>query len=244
MTGVQTCALPICEGIIITQSLKLLKGFNVGDSILIETGEDSITSKIVGITKEYTGNKAYMYIDDLSVLLTGDTGYYNTVYSETKLSTDSYIIVVSTQDIVLQARTMQHLFEVIITIMIISSVLIGAIVVYILTVMTIEDNFYNISLFKVMGYNNREIDKMIIGGYLLYGIIIFVVAMPIGCLTSIGMQMYMAKFYNLVMPFEFKLWHGVLSLVMYIAIYNVGAYVAKRKLNKIALQEAMKMYQI
>jgi len=57
-----------------------------------------------------------------------------------------------------------------------------------------------------MGYNNKEIDKMIIGGYLLYVIIIFVVVMPIGYITLKGMQMFMAKFYNLVMPFEFKLW--------------------------------------
>lgn len=232
------------NGLIITQSLKLLKGFKVGDRILVEAGEDTINLEIVGITKEYTGDKAYMNIDDLSVLLTGNKDYYNAVYSEIELEASNYVIVLSNQDIVEQSETMSNLFHTITIIMIISSVLIGGIIVYILTVMTIEDNFYNISLFKVMGYNNKEIDKMIIGGYLLYGIIIFIIAMPIGYFTFIGMQMFMAKYYNLVMPFEFKLWHGILSLAIYIIIYYLGAYVAKKKLAKISLQEAMKMYQI
>ena len=232
------------EGVIITQSLKLLKGFSVGDSILVEAGENTVTLEIVGITKEYTGDKAYLDIDNLSIMLTENTGYYNAIYSEDELDPSNYILVISNDDIVDQAETMANLFNTITQIMIVSSILIGGIIIYILTVLTIEDNFYNISLFKVIGYNNKEIDKMIIGGYLLYGIIIFVVAMPIGYFTFIGMQMFMAKFYNLVMPFEFKLWHGILSLVIYIVIYYIGAYVAKKKLRKISLQEAMKMYQI
>ena len=42
------------------------------------------------------------------------------------------------------------------------------------------------------------------------------------------------------MPFEFKLWHGALSLVIYVVLFYIGAYVAKRHLSKISLQEAIK----
>lgn len=110
--------------------------------------------------------------------------------------------------------------------------------------MTIEDNFYNISLFKVIGYNNKEIDNMILGGYLIYGIIIFIIAMPSAFLAFMGLQLMMAREYSVVMPFEFSLWHGAVALGIYIILFYLGAYVAKRKLSRISLQEAMKMYQI
>ncbi|KFZ26863.1 MAG: FtsX-like permease family protein [Candidatus Izimaplasma bacterium HR2] len=139
---------------------------------------------------------------------------------------------------------MQTLFDMMIFVMIFVSIVIGAIVVYILTVMTIEDNFYNISLFKVIGYNNKEIDKMILGGYLIYGIIMFLVTIPSAILSFIALQLLMARMYNVVMPFEFSLWHGAVAIAIYIILFYLGANVAKRKLSRISLQEAMKMYQI
>ncbi len=232
------------NGLIITKSFSLVKGFKIGDTVLLEVGNNSLEIEIVSITTEYSGNKAYIDIDSLSDLLTRSTGYYNTIYSETELSPDNYVIVISTNDIVDQTQRMQTLFDMMMFVTIIVSIVIGAIVVYILTVMTIEDNFYNISLFKVIGYNDKEIDKMIIGGYLIYGIIIFISAIPTAILSFIGLQLLMARMYNVVMPFEFSLWHGVVAIVIYIILFYLGAYVAKRKLSRISLQEAMKMYQI
>jgi putative ABC transport system permease protein len=110
--------------------------------------------------------------------------------------------------------------------------------------MTIEDNFYNISLFKVIGYNNKEIDKMILGGYLIYGIVIFIITIPSAMISFYILQLMMARMYNVVMPFQFMWWHAFVAIAIYIVLFYLGAYVAKRKLNKIALQEAMKMYQI
>lgn len=130
------------EGLIITKSFSLVKGFKVGDNVMIEVGDNVLEIKIAGITTEYNGNKAYIDIDSLSVLLTGDTGYYNVIYSETQLNPDNYVFVISTEDIVEQTQQMQVLFDMMMFIMITVSIAIGSIVVYILTVMTIEDNFY------------------------------------------------------------------------------------------------------
>lgn len=232
------------DGLIITKSFSLVKGFKVGDKVTIEVGDNSLETKIVGITTEYNGNKAYINIDTLSTLLTNSPGYYNVVYSETLLAPDNYIVVLSTEDIVEQTQRMQVLFDMMMVTMIIVSISIGAIVVYILTVMTIEDNFYNISLFKVIGYNNKEIDKMILGGYLIYGVLVFLLTIPSAILSFYVLQLMMARMYNVVMPFQFSWWHAIVAIAIYLVLFYLGANVAKRKLNKIALQEAMKMYQI
>ena len=188
--------------------------------------------------------KVYIDIEELSVMMTGENDYSNTIYSSTKLSSDDFLIVISTEEILEQAEMMQGLFNVMVYVMIIVSVIIGAIIVYILTIMTIEDNFYNISLFKVMGYNNREIDKMILGGYLLYGIMIFIITIPVAIGMFSIMTYFMAQYYEILMPLKFVLWQGAVSLLLFITLFYLGAFVAKRKLTKISLQEAMKMYQI
>lgn len=232
------------DGIIITKSLSLVKGFGVGDDVIIGVGDQEISFKIVAIAEEYSGEKAYINITTLSQTLTNTDNYYNTVYSETALNEVDFFIVVSTIDIVKQTQSMQQMINIAVGLLIVVSIVIGAVIIYILTVLTIEDNFYNISLFKVMGYNNKEIDKMILGGYLVYGISIFLITMPLAYFTFEYLQVFFAQYYNVLMPFEFKLWHGAMALVIYVVLFYAGAFSAKRHLNNISLQEAMKMYQV
>ncbi len=231
------------EGIVITKSLSFLKGFKVGDKLLLEIGDKQQEVEVIGITEEYNGNKAYINRATLSELLTGNSDYYNVVYSKTVLNKDHYMVVVSTEKILEQSQIMQGLFEAMFRIMMVASFVIGAIVVYILTVMTIEDNFYNISLFKVIGYNDKEIDKMVLGGYMIYGIAIFLVAIPVSITMFYLMTVMFARYYDIVFPLDFQYWHIFVSVGMFITIFNVGAFVAKKKLEKVSLQEAMKMYQ-
>lgn len=231
-------------GIIITESLHILKGFKIGDVLTLEVGDKTEELEVVAITYEYGGNKAYMSINNLSSILTDTEDYYNAVYSETLLDKEDYMVVISIQDIIDQASEMQGFFTIFITGMVIASIIIGAIIIYILTVMTIEDNFYNISLFKVMGYNQKEINKIVLGGYSLYGVIIFIICIPIAILSFYIMEIYLGQYYNMLMPFKFVWWHAPLSIVIYLILFYVGAFVARRKLEKVSLQEAMKMYQV
>lgn len=232
------------DGLVITESLKILKGYKIGDNVDIEIGDEMLSTKIVAITYEYSGNKAYINRTDLSQLLSGTDSYYNAVYSSSYLDKEDYLVVINIQEIIDQADTMQTFFTTFITIMVVVSIVIGAIIIYILTVMTIEDNFYNISLFKVIGYNNREINKMILGGYSLYGIISFGLCIPMAMLSFYVMEMMMGQYYDILLPLKFEWWHGLLSVAIYLLIFYIAAYAAKRKLRKISLQEAMKMYQV
>ena len=93
--------------------------------------------------------------------------------------------------------------------------------------MTIEDNFYNISLFKVIGYNNKEIDKMVLGGYMIYGILTFVITIPIGMAVLTFVTYAMAQYYEVLFPVKFKLWHGEIIISIFILLFNLGAFVAK-----------------
>jgi putative ABC transport system permease protein len=231
-------------GIIITESLSKLQNVRVGDMVTLEIGEKSEEYKIVDVTYEYSGNKAYMSIKDLSLLLTDTEDYYNVVYSETLLEQEDYMLVIVIQDVIDQVDNMQGFMNAFVWIMTIVSIVIGGIIIYILTVMTIEDNFYNISLFKVIGYNEREVNRMILGGYSIYGIGIFIITIPIAILSFILMELVFVQMYNILFPFQFEWWHALASIAIYLVIFYIGAFAANKRLRKVSLQEAMKLYQV
>ncbi len=232
------------DGAIITESIQLTRGYRVGDMLTIEIGEDTFNVEVVAVAKEYSGNKVYVDRELLSETITDDNTYYNAVYTKEEISRDDYLVVIDIERIIEQADNMQGFMSAAVYIMVIVSISVGAIIIYILTVMTIEDNFYNISLFKVLGYNDKEINKMILGGYRFYGIVIFVINIPIAILSFWIMEVFFAQFYDLLFPLEFAWWHAIFSVAIYLIIFYLGAWSAKRKLGKISLQEAMKMYQV
>ena len=232
------------DGLVITESLHLKKGYKVGDILTIDIGTETAEIEVVSITKEYTGDKAYIAREYIAVVLSGNEDYHNVIYSDQELDESDFALVVSTQKILDQTQKMQQFTDVMIYIMMTVSIIIGIIIVYILTVMTIEDNFYNISLFKVIGYNNKEIDKMILGGYLFYGVGIFVLAIPISYFAFQFMTLFFAREYNVLMPFEFNIFHGLFGVTIFLILFYAGAFVAKKKLDKISLQEALKMYEV
>jgi putative ABC transport system permease protein len=229
---------------VITQSIALIRGYSIGDRLDIIVGDESVPFTVVDITEEYTGNKLYVNRNTLSNALMDDGEYYNAVYSESTLLKDDYLAVITIEDIIQQADSMAGFMNAFVYVMVIVSIVIGAIIIYILTVMTIEDNFYNISLFKVIGYNHREINNITLGGYLMYGVGIFIVTIPISILTFTILEMFFAQFYDLLFPLQFVWWHGIVSVIIYVIIFYIGAWSAKRKLSQISLQEAMKMYQV
>ncbi len=232
------------NGIIITEAAHLSYGFKVGDIVTIKVGSTSLTLPIVSIAELYTDQSIYIDISVISKALTDTDNYYNAVYSPTELNKDNYMAVLNVDVLIEQSSNMSNLFNMIIYITVGVSILIGLIIIYILTVMTIEDNFYNISLFKVLGYNEKEINKIILGGYNFYGILSFLIMIPISIILFKFMKQMIATMFDFQFPIKFIWWQGVLAIIIYLLIFKVGAMSAKKNLSKISLQEAMKMYEI
>ncbi len=231
------------DGIIITESISLTRGYKVGDTLEIEFGNTTFSEKVVGISYEFTGNKIYLNRSVAGDEFFSNENYYNVIYSVNALSESDYLVVISVDDIINQADTMSVFMQSFVGIFIGTSIAIGIIVIYILTSMAIEDQYYNISLFKVLGYNQREINHMILGGYMLYGLFIFLINIPLSILMFDYMELFFAKFYDLLFPMRFYWWHGVLSIIIYFFIFYVSSHAAKNKLDHISLQETMKMYE-
>lgn len=232
------------EGVIISNSFKSIFNKDVGDIITITINNKVQKLKIVGVSKEYGDFTIYFNIEDLSKLFNNGSNkvIYTGIYSKEKIDEDSYSYVIDKNDIVEQSKSMQTFLYISLGGILVFSIMISGIILFVLTSLTVEDSYYNISLLKVIGYNKKEINSMILNSYLGYGIISFLISIPI---TSIGIGYFMeslGKKFDMAIPFNFEWWQGILGLVIIVGIYYLGSISSKNKIKKIELQAVLKEY--
>ena len=232
------------EGVIISNSFKSIFNKDVGDIITITINNKVQKLKIVGVSKEYGDFTIYFNIEDLSKLFNNGSNkvIYTGIYSKEKIDEDSYSYVIDKNDIVEQSKSMQTFLYIALGGILVFSIMISGIILFVLTSLTVEDSYYNISLLKVIGYNKKEINSMILNSYLGYGIISFLISIPI---TSIGIGYIMeslGKKFDMAIPFNFEWWQGILGLVIIVGIYYLGSISSKNKIKKIELQAVLKEY--
>lgn len=241
----------IKDGVVINQSFAKTYDVNVNDEIKININDKDYNKKVAGINEEYGENKVYMdigilndiVVDGEGEIVLDDGNFYNGVYSKESLDKDNYLTVINKNDVLEQTELMQGFTTVSIYSMIASAIGIAVIVLYVLTTMTIEDNYYSISLLKVMGYNKGEVNSMMLSSYFVYSIISYLISIPITVVGFGYMIDYLAKEFNMVMPFEFEFKFMFIGLLIVVVIFMLGSYAAKKKIEKVSLQEVLKAYR-
>lgn len=230
------------DGVVMTASFALKNDIKVGDTIKVQIGDKEENLKIVGENDEYSGDKLYISREKLSDILSDgkDSSLYNGVFSKEKLNSDDYISVVNKNTILEQSKSMQGFVRVSMYAMIASAIFIAVIIMFVLTSLTIEDNSYSISLLKVMGYSKKEVNTMILDSYKIYTIVAYLIGLPLTILSmDIGMQ-YLASEFGMILPVKLSLLQGILGFIIVLIIFYLGTFSAKRKINKISLQETLK----
>lgn len=116
-------------------------------------------------------------------------------------------------------------------------------VLYVLSSMTIEENYYNVSLLRVLGYNQKEISSLILNTYSMFSKLFFVISTFISIKLVDFMMKYLATNFNMVIPMEYKFYHLIIGLILVEIIFLISSYSSKKKIEKISLQEILKDYR-
>lgn len=230
-------------GVIVNNSFAMTYNVDAGDKINVKIGDEIHELEVIDISKDYGASNVYVNRSKLSNIISDNGDFYNGIYSKNKVDESKYLSVTNKEDVLEQSMMMQEFIKIAIYSMIISAVAIAIIVLYVLTTMTIEDNYYSISLLKVMGYSKKEVNSMILKSYLVYSIVSYLISIPITVFGfGYGMK-YLAREFGMVIPFEFNIWHGLIGLLLIEAIFILGSYSAKKKIEKVSLQEVLKEYR-
>lgn len=229
---------------VITKPLSEKLDVSVGDNIEVT---ESISGKvhyltIDAITDTYIGEYIYVSIDKFNELLNYPVDSYMELISAYELDIDDSLLMTTLKmsDTVQGYENMMLPIKLLVGVMAIMTFIIGLIIIYILTVMLIEESSYNISLFKVFGYKNKNIYSLFINstfvlvtiGYCLGYICIYPIISELFNVMSSGL--------GISIPVKLSLSSTLISFIIIIVTYYASKLMAQKKVIKISMVDALK----
>ncbi|SEF66651.1 putative ABC transport system permease protein [Eubacterium ruminantium] len=142
-------------------------GLEVGDAFTLKNQYSSsrYRFKVKGIY-DYMGSLIVMMpMDNYNAVFGNDADYFSGFFSNTEITDipEEYIYkVVSVDDITKMANQLDHSIGSYMDYFSVLTVLIAALLIYLITKIIIEKNKQSISMVKVLGYENKEISKLYI----------------------------------------------------------------------------------
>lgn len=234
------------EGVILSEPFASALGLAEGDTITLTNAYNSNTlkKKVQGIASVYIGFSIYDERGEVNKFL----GYPEEVYTgkwtnKEPENSENVLFIENKQDIIENFESTSALTRYSVFGIAGFAFLIGVIVLTLITNLIVEENSPSISLFKVMGYTDKEVSKLIINVYTPIVLIGFILSVPIGILSIDQLMNSLVEQTGFAMPVHLSPLMIGMSLVTILFTYYVSLTLSRRKLKKVSLQEALKKQQ-
>lgn len=180
--------------------------------------------------------------DVLNSLLGAPEDDFNCLLSNEKLDVpEEYVAKYLTRSDILGATAqLMDMFDTVLKVFNISSVVIYMILMYILTKTVIEKNALYISYMKVFGYDNREVGKLYLRATAITVIASVLINLPLQQMSFVAMMDYVTGMIEGYVPFYLQPW-----VYLFIAVIGIGAYYVinffhVRNVRRIPMSDALK----
>lgn len=198
--------------------------------------------KISGIINNKAQSVIYSSAETVAGLLGIEDGQYNVIISDKKLDIDESFV-----NSTIKKETMKNMIrnvisgtKILIYLMIIFGFLICSICVYLMVNMIIEENAVTISMLKVLGYYNKEINKITIN--------IYHILVPIGIVLSLigGWFITWEYFDSSTASFQAQIpvYLSVEGLIFFVAVvvisYIISLLLLGRKVRNVDMSDSLK----
>ncbi len=236
------------NNVVITSMLAMIDHIKVNDYINIKTttldenNQETDTLhqvKVVGIMENYSTPYVFTQLKTLNGYYNLDSSWYNGVWTNTKI-TDHVKTIFDKDEMMQSIDQMMGMVKSLIYVLVGVAVLLAIIVLILIAIFNIEDNFKTISYFKVMGYSDKEVSQMVLNIYLPIVILAYLFSIPLTLLSLRSLMTMVSSSLNFALPFNLSFVQTIVGLVIILITYYFSQIIARRKLNKISLQEALK----
>ncbi len=227
-----------------TRSVARRMGWKEGDTVTVVSNATlaQVTLTIDEICDIRYSDYVFMPMGKLNGMLNLNENTHIGVYSLEPLQMDQSIVedVLTADDSQSGAQASVAAFRAYLYILAAFSSLISLIVVYIVTSMLIEENRKNISLMKVMGYQDKEVSRLLLHSTSFLAFIGFFLSIPLT--LSLVRSFFGMLTSNMFFDFAVNLsWqHGLYSLALVLMVYYLTLFLNRRKVQRINMAESLK----
>lgn len=228
----------VSNAVAIAQSLHKGDYIKIRNTVTMEETE----IKIDGIVHDNTQQAIYTSYENAKKLIGIEENYYNVVYSNEELAIPEGKLAYTcdTQSILEILDTAMTALNGFVYGLVFIGCLLGVISVYLIVNMLIEENKANISMLKVLGYRNGEINSIILSTNHVLVVIGFALAVPL-CYGALSLLSIIAiPFINVVLEPHIAISSIILSLGIILASYFLSLFLLRRKVDRVDMVVALK----
>lgn len=235
---------------IISSKIADLIKVKVGDLLYLgDSNSNEYQYKIVGINNSYFGDTGYVDRKYLSEKITGDYSY-NVKYtcdekylkmsdiedSEREQISNIFNISTLKDNMAVQMSAYNGSIYIVISF----AAVLAFIILLVIANVIVEENKKTISLMKVLGYENKNISKIVLNIYTPFVIIAYLISIPAmeNLLKYIMNQI--ASDIEMNIPVSLSLVKALIGLVGLLIGYYGAIFVSRKSLNKVPLSVALK----
>ncbi|MFU0828869.1 MAG: hypothetical protein ACFWTJ_15300 [Lachnoclostridium sp.] len=219
-------------------------GLATGDTMELVDSRNNKTYAltIAGIREHINGLYVFMNDKEMNRLLGNKEDYFNTYFSDDKLDIPDEAVYscITADDLGKVAQNMSEMMKNMIILLLVVSVLLYIIIMYLLLKMLIDKNAFSVSLMKIFGYSNREVNKLYLGSTFYTVLLSVLIALPVdykvysllwpGFITNVNGFIFIK-----INPFTY-----VVILFIAIVSYVVTQELLKHRLRKISFLDVLK----
>ena len=232
------------DELIISSSVAYKFGLSVDDQFVLSDDENKIqyTFKVKDIIQYAPGLYVFMNIDSMRSCFDKADDYYNLLISDNKLDIHQSRIYSTTtgQDLKDAATIFNKLMMGMIYMLIVASVLVFVIVMYLMVRMVIERQKNYISLFKLMGYSEKEMSKLYLRNNSYLVLLSVLVFTPISKWVIDSIYPLMVKNRSVGFNLDYTIDKYLFIFGLVVFSYIIAYLLAKARLRKVTLSEVLK----
>ncbi|HZK54976.1 MAG TPA: FtsX-like permease family protein [Desulfosporosinus sp.] len=229
------------DQVIITKSMSDKYGLKEGDSVQVKNKLNSknFTLRIDKIAKAYTGDVIYMPLNDFNQLNGYPENSYLQIDSKDQMNipADKLLSESNRQDMIDGYNALLMPMKYMIGGIAAMAFIIGLIVIYVVTSLVIEENKANISMFKILGYSNKEVFSLILSSNTLLVIIGFTISVPLILVTLKSFFDAMTKDMNITIPTQLNNINILVGFVIIMITYELSKALNRKKVLNVSMAD-------
>ncbi|WP_455253965.1 ABC transporter permease [Ruminococcus sp.] len=220
-------------------------GVEKGDTITLKDpyGSDKYKFEVGGIYDYPSTIAVFMEQDLFRQTFDYDSDYFNAYFSDQKIKDIDDALIsteITVDDLTKTSRQLIRSMGSMMNLFLVFGALMFVLILYLLSKIIIEKNAQSISMVKILGYNNREINRIYLHSTTIVVILCILITIPI---SSLVMKKVME-----VVFFEYSGWITYyMPAVTYVEVaasgvicYAIVAFLLNRKVKKIPMSDALK----
>ena len=220
-------------------------GLKKGDVITLkeEYGNKKYRFTVQGVYYYPSTLAVFMKQSDFNEAFDQDSDYFNGYFSDLKIKDidDDYIATVITQDdLTKTSRQLKVSMGSNMTIFLVFGIAMFILIIYLLSKIIIEKNSQSISMTKILGYRNGEINRLYVTATTIVVVLSILLTIPIADRIIGSLCVYIFSDYSGWLPYYVPWYTYIEMFILGIVSYAVVAFMQMRRVKRIPMTDALK----